>query len=72
MSIDLRLEPVEEEILEGELLDDDDPGPRPAEPDPAGPRPWWRRQVGHLPAGLRVLAAERSDWLFVTEDHLSD
>ncbi|MEU3564596.1 hypothetical protein [Kitasatospora sp. NPDC006786] len=72
MSIDLRLEPVEEEILEGELLDDDDPGPRPAEPDPAGPRLWWRRQLGHLPAGLRVLAAERSDWLFVTEGHLSD
>ncbi|WP_051838691.1 hypothetical protein [Streptomyces sp. NRRL WC-3742] len=72
MSIDLRLEPAEEEILEGELLDDDDPGPRPAEPDPAGPRPWWRRQLGHIPAGLRVLAAERSAWLFVTEDHLSD
>ncbi|MGA5823530.1 hypothetical protein ACPC54_37405 [Kitasatospora sp. NPDC094028] len=72
MSIDLYAEPAEDEILEGELLDDDDPGPRPAGPDPVGLRPWWRRQLGHLPAGLRVLAAERGAWLFVTEDHLTD
>ncbi|MFF1908247.1 hypothetical protein [Kitasatospora sp. NPDC058218] len=67
MSIDLHVEPVEDEILDGELLDDDDPGPRPAEPEP-----WWRRQRDHVPAGLRVLAAERSAWLFVTEEHLTD
>ncbi|MFI9332629.1 hypothetical protein ACIGZJ_34490 [Kitasatospora sp. NPDC052868] len=67
MSIDLRVEPAEEEILEGELLDDDDPGPRPAEP-----APWWRRQMDHVPAGLRILAGERAAWLFVTEDHLTD
>ncbi|MFI9788500.1 type IV secretory system conjugative DNA transfer family protein [Kitasatospora sp. NPDC051984] len=67
MSIDLHLEPIEDEILEGELLDDDDPGPRPAERDP-----WWRRQLDHLPVGLRVLATERGAWLFVTEDHLTD
>jgi len=67
VSIDLHVEPVEDEILEGELLDDDDPGPRPAERDP-----WWRRQLDHVPAGLRVLATERAAWLFVTEDHMTD
>ncbi|MGW7582767.1 hypothetical protein ACWGKU_29400 [Kitasatospora sp. NPDC054768] len=73
MSIELRMEPGEDEILDGELLDDDDPGPRPAEPQPQPrPRSWWRRQYDHVPAGLRVLAAERGAWLFVTEDHLSD
>ncbi|MFE6869603.1 hypothetical protein ACFVFS_24000 [Kitasatospora sp. NPDC057692] len=68
MSIDLQnAEPAEDEILDGELLDDNDPGPRPADPDP-----WWQRQRQHLQAGLKVLAAERGAWLFVTENHLSD